>query len=174
MKKNILIGAICALFALGMTSCGTTDFEQAEKDLTGAKKGWVLTAATSSPAYLPSDGGSYPDLMDGYLYDFEKDDAIIYLEGGNIDIEPGKDLPSVSETGYSKRENIGKWSFVGEDTKVLNTQLPFFYDDEVEQVKVHELNSKKLRVSYTFIEDDEQDPAKATREYTFTLTYEPK
>ncbi|MDL2296988.1 hypothetical protein LJC68_08685 [Bacteroidales bacterium OttesenSCG-928-B11] len=170
MKKNILIYALCAAFALNFTSCGEekTQLEERTDFLTGATKGWQLTAATSSPAYEMAANEFITDILnDGYLYDYEKDDIVIYRESGGIDVDPG----SVTDPdGYTKLTNIGQWSFLDDEGKKLSTQIPFFMDAEPEEVNVIELTDKKLRFNYTF--NDDESPSKGT--YTFTLTYEKK
>ena len=49
-------------------------------------------------------------------------------------------------------------------------QIPFFYDDDIETVDIVTLDKNTLKINYSFIEDD-ANPAKEQRNYTFTLTY---
>ncbi|MDR2980043.1 MAG: hypothetical protein LBV02_06365 [Bacteroidales bacterium] len=167
MKRNILIYALCALFALNFTSCKEekTPLEERTEFLTGATKGWALTTATSSPAYLMSSGEYVSDLIGaGYLKDFEKDDLVIYRTTGAVDVNPG----SVTDPeGYTTEKNIGQWKFLNDQATELSTQIPFFMDDVVEDVKILELTKNTLKFNYTHNAID--NPTKEV--YTFTLTY---
>lgn len=167
MKRNILVLAVIAIFAVALTSCGN----QNKKTNTGKlciEKGWVLSAATSSPAYALSDGSYATNLMtEGYLYDYELDDIIKFETNGNMKINGGAKVP---ETGDYQAEDkgVGTWAFNSDESK-LTMQIPFFYDEATETVDILSLTETELRIKYTF--NDYTAPAKTV--YSFTLTYVP-
>ena len=68
MKKVLSVLAVAALFLVGITSCTQ---EKTATEMLTQKNGWVLSSATSAPAYQMLDGSFAADLInDGYLYDF--------------------------------------------------------------------------------------------------------
>jgi len=170
MKKTFLVLAAAAMIILGFTSCGS-DKTYSEL-LMEQTKGWVLSAATSDPAYELSTGRSTANLLDGYLYDEEADDIITFKENGIMTIDPGSNVGD----GYGYQSTvIASWN-ISADQSTLNMQIPFFYDEtsmmydaEIEGCSIVSLTSKELVIAYTF--NDDESPAKGT--YTFTLTYVP-
>lgn len=172
MKRNLLILAVVALFACSLNSCDP--IEKSRTELLTIEKGWVLSFAISSPAYLMSDGVTQVTdlIMGGYLNECELDDIIIFNANGGQTINPGAAI--CEDFGY-QTEKAGTWNF-SEDESVLNFQVPFFYNDEyttfdaeLENATILSLTENELRVSYSFT--DESSPAKGN--YTFTLTYVP-
>jgi hypothetical protein len=181
MKKNILNVTLIVVFALSLlaSSCGgneKTDYEKAIDNLTGAKKGWVLSAATSSPAYALSNGSFATDLMkDGFLNECELDEIIKFEANSTQTINPGTNVCS-DNFGYQEEKGGARWT-LSEDTKTLNFQIPFFYNDNnttfndmVENAELLSCTEKEFRVKYTF--DDGASLTKAI--YSFTLTYTKK
>ncbi len=167
MKRNILVFALIAIFAVALTSCGKKK-EKTNTEKLCIEKGWVLSAATSSPAYQMSDGSYATNLIaDGYLYDYEVDDIIKFQSNGNQIINGGKSVPS--EGDYQATDKgVGTWEF-NSDESSLSFQIPFFYDTERETAQVLSLTETELRVKFTFNATD--NPAKEA--YSFTLTYVP-
>ena len=162
MKKNLFFIAICAILVVGLSSCQ----DETNTSYLTTSKGWTLTAATSQPDYELIDGNSISSLFDGYFKDCELDDIIYFKEDGSQTLDPKSDL---CEDGYTETTAIGVWSFNEDETK-LNMQIPFFYDSEDETVDIVTLDKNTLKINYSFIEDD-GNPAKEQRPYTFTLTY---
>jgi len=162
MKKNIFVMAFCVVLAVGFSSCK----DETNTTFLTTSKGWTLTAATSQPDYELLNGNAISSLFDGYLYDCELDDIVYFKEDGSQTLNPKNEL---CENGYTEETAIGIWSFNEDETK-LNMQIPFFYDTTVETVDVVTLDKNTLKVNYTFVEDD-ANPAKTQRTYTFTLTY---
>lgn len=173
MKKTLLVLAAAAMIAMGFTSCidpvkTTADY------LVGAKNGWVLSEATSAPAYEMLDGSFVSDLLNGgYLRDFEADDYIIFKEDGTELINPGKLINA--EEGY-QQEVAGQWTMDPNDANFILMQVPFFYDDDFtsfdavqERCEVVSCNDELFRIKCTINDDDPS--AKGT--YTFLLTYVP-
>ena len=166
MKKNTLIVAIIAIFALSLTSCdGTKKDLTFEEAVTGAKNGWVLSSATSSPAYKMENGEYVTDLMNGgYLLACELDDITKFAANGALTINPGTKTCSADDKEYAST-----WTYNAE-TKILYYQIPFFYDDERENVHVLDFSKDELRVNYTY-----NDVEVGTKDiYTFTLIYKKK
>jgi predicted PP-loop superfamily ATPase len=166
MKKSILSVIAIALVGLfAFTSCG--DKKTMTDHLTNSK-GWTLSEATTTPYWTLNDNSQISDLFEGYVYDCEKDDVIKFNADGFEYLNPGAD---VCEWEPSQESSIGKWA-INEEEKVLDMQIPFFYDDEVESCKIMELNKDQLKVSYTWTLTE--DPAKGVPgTYTFTLVYVP-
>ena len=165
--KKVLVLALVAVFAVALTSCGGKK-EKTNTDKLCIEKGWVLSAATSSPDYLMANGSYAKDLInDGYLFDYEVDDIIKFNANGNQVINGGKLIPE--EGDYQATDKgVGTWSFNSDET-YLNFQIPFFYDDQVENAQILALSETELRVKYTFNATD--NPAKEA--YSFILTYVP-
>ncbi len=171
MKKLFGILAIAAMFVVSFTACDTTT-DPTAADYLCQSKGWVLADATSSPAYLLSDGTHITNLMnEGYLYDYELDDIITFNANGSMTINPGSNIDP--EYGY-QQEVASTWHF-NADTTVIYYQIPFFYDDngttfdaELENAKILYIHENEIKFAYTF-----KDDASAKGEYTFYLTYVP-
>jgi hypothetical protein len=171
MKKVFSVLAIAALVLVSLSSCNPNNKSYA--DYLTQKKGWVLSAATSNPAYEMSDGSFVTNLMtEGYLYDFENDYIITFNQDGTEYVKPGKTVAPDDFTGdaYRAETQIGTWRF---DNTLIPTllymQVPFFYDDAVETCKLLSLTENELKVSCTINDDD--PTAKGT--YSFILTYVP-
>lgn len=164
MKKNLLIVAVLAIFAGLFSACDP--IEVTDEALLTQEKGWVLSAATSSPAYALSDGSFATDLMkDGYLYECELDDILYFYANRGLAINPGANLCDETDAEFAST-----WKLTSDENgKFLEYQIPFFDDDELEVAEVLALSADELRVKYTFT--DEESPAKGV--YSFTLTYVP-
>lgn len=170
MKKVFSVLAIAALFVIGFTSCDPVQ-QKTYADYLTYEKGWVLSAATSSPAYALSDGTYVTDLMsEGYLYASELDDIITFNANGSMSINPGANIDP--EWGY-QNEVASTWAFNADSTKII-MQVPFFYnedgtsyDAEFEECKIISLNENELKIAFTF---NDNEPA-SKGEYTFYMTY---
>ncbi len=169
MKKLTLVFTVVLAMGVLFTSCKK---DKTNTELLTITKGWVLSAATSSPAYELADQSFATNLMtDGYLEECELDEVIKFSENGAQTIVP-KDV--CTDFGY-QAETSALWSF-NEDETILKMQIPFFYkddgtsyDEEFEECTILSLTEDELRIKFTF--NDDETPAKGT--YTFTLTYVP-
>ena len=144
--------------------------EPTKTELLCRESGWILTAATCSPAYLLANGNYVPNLFVGFFEACELDDVVKFYTVGTQIINP-----------YEKCYNFGlqetvnaTWHF-NDDETILTCQLPFFYNDEgtgididMEKCTIVTLTSDKLELKYTFTDDEGY---KGT--YTFHLTYTP-
>ena len=178
MKKVFCVLAVAALFLVGITSC--TQPKTATELLT-QKNGWVLSSATSAPAYHLSDGSFATDLMtEGYLMSWELDDIIVFNENGSHLLKPGKNVPESAADGFVAETSLGNWAFDNaENPEFIFMQVPFLYDYDaegnftfdaaVEKCQVLALTENELRIKCTI--DDTENPAKEV--YSFTLTYVP-
>lgn len=165
--KKVLVFALVAVFALSLSSCGKKQ-EKTKTEKLSIEKGWVLSAATSSPAYLMGDGSYATNLItDGFLFDYEVDDIIKFQANGNQIINGGKLVPESGDYQATDK-GVGTWQFNSDESK-LTFQIPFFYDEEKETADILELSETQLRVKYTFNATD--NPTKEA--YSFTLTYVP-
>ena len=99
--------------AYATNSVGTVYGEQRSFTTTAASttdmlcipSGWILSAATSSPAYVMSSGLLVSNLMSGYLYNIELDDVIKFYPDGTMSILPGfKRQESFSSFNFSQAE----------------------------------------------------------------------
>lgn len=170
MKKTFFALFAAAVLVLGFSSCG--EQKSYTQILTEQTKGWVLSAATSNPAYLMTAGNSVENLMEGYLAKCELDDIITFKEGNIMTIDPSTNI----EVGFGYQAVVPATWNLSTDQKTLNMQIPFFYDDtymnydqEIESCTILSLTSKELVLSYKF--NDDESPLKG--EYEFTLTYVP-
>lgn len=177
MKKSILriitVATIC-LFTFSScekekeeepTTATPAVVELTKTEMLRTAKGWRLTEAISTPAYNLNAGGFANDLFNGYLYSCETDDIILFKADGHEYLNPGTQLCDDQD---SQESNLGAYT-LEEENMTLQMQIPFFYDSEVESVKIVELTKDVLKINYTFTE--EAPEAKAPGTYTFTLTY---
>lgn len=165
MKKSVLsIMVVAAICMLAFSSCNK---DKTKTEMLQNEKGWKLSAATSTPGYNLNGGGSIANLFDGYVLACEQDDIITFKADGHEYLNPGK---SVCDGQASQESSLGAYT-LNEDEMTLKMQIPFFYDTEVESVKVVELTKDVLKVNYTYTEEAAETKAPGT--YTFTLTYEP-
>ena len=168
MKKVL---SVVALFAVILfVGCDLKEKTFADY-LTQQTKGWVLTAATSDPAYIMKNGERVTDLYNGgYLTAWEKEYVLIFQENGNVIVKPGKTVAPSAEDGYTAETNIGNWIINNVDgMDLLNCQIPFFMDEDVEVCRIVSLDNKKMELNCTI--NDDTPASKGT--YTFRLTYEP-
>lgn len=170
--KKVLVLALVAIFALSLSSCGNKEKTNTEKITTA--KGWVLKAATVTPA-VPVGEGTTTNWYGDYLYEYEQDDIIVFNANGSFVIKPGNKLPGDNEDGYIT-EKADTWTFNSDETKVT-MQIPFFYDiDETpartfnKQQEVAEISSL-TETEMVLIYKANTTFAKGT-DYTWTLTYQ--
>ena len=178
MKRNILVFALIAIFALSLSSCGKKEKTNTEKITTA--KGWVLKAATVTPA-VPVGEGTTNNWYGEYLYDYEQDDIIIFNANGSFLINPGKKTAPEDGDGYVT-EQASTWAFNSDETKV-KMQIPFFYDlehnlspdgyartfnEQFEEPTISSLTETEMVLIY-------KANTAFTKgvEYTWTLTYVP-
>lgn len=140
-------------------------------------QGWRMIAAQSSPAYPLASGEYVSNLLDGYFYDFEMDDIIVFSTDGTHRVLPGDLKPEVADA-YQVETDLGQWHFddYGNPT-LLYMQLPFFYnydwssyDSAMECCSLLELSSEKLVIQFAISEDDFKHGKGV---YIFTITYVP-
>lgn len=170
MKK--VLSAV-ALFAVVLfAGCGGQQQKTSADYLTKQTKGWVLTAATSDPAYVMTSGERITDIYnDGYLKDFERDYILIFQENGSLIVKPGKHVAPSAQEGYTAETNIGTWQITTDLVygEILTCQIPFFYDTDEEVCRIVSINDKEMNLNCTI--DDEDPAAKAI--YTFRMKFEP-
>jgi len=167
--KALKLSLIAILACAALVSCkkkdettGNSENKRAQyvEYLTN-KKGWVLETATSSPAYVLLDETTCTDLMtEGYLEDCELDEILKFTSNGGLTVNPGNDVCDEEE------EYAATWK-LSDDLKTLTFQIPFFYNDEVEECQLLSLTEDQLRVKFTFTDDE----GNAKGIYSFTLTY---
>lgn len=170
MKKTFLVAAMAVVCAVFFTACPNPEEKTYADYLMSAKKGWVLEAAASSPAYEMASGEFVSDLMNGYLYDYELDDVMTFTESNGFYIQtigPGANVDAEGE-GYQE-EVAYQWQLDSENDGWLYMQVPFFYDDVQEYCHILSLTEDVFKFNCTM--NDDEPSAKGT--YTFTLTYVP-
>jgi len=164
MKRVILGLTVVVLAVVVFSSCKE---EKTNEELLTNKKGWVLSKATSTPAYENSEGVVDSDLARSWYYgDYacELNDILYFKSDGD-----GKRtvLASNCDGNIKQKETLGTWSFVSEevDNLKLKFRLPFFEEDEEDVVTVTNLDEKNFEFTYTW------SPYGATAVYTFRMTY---
>lgn len=171
MKKTLLVAAMAAVCAVFFTACPTPEEKTTADYLMSPKKGWILQAATSSPAYELLDGSFATDLInDGYLHEYELDDIMTFTQADGFNyqiINPGNNIDPEGE-GYQQEVKY-LWAFDAVDEGWIYMQVPFFYDDVQEYCQILKINDEEFRFKCTVNDDDVE--AKGT--YSFTLTYVP-
>ena len=164
MKKLFLV-AITILVAFAFSACTST--EKTTEELLTQKKGWVLTSATSVPAFVPFEGAPNVDLFKSFFYECELDDINIYKVGGDMMLNYGKDI-CTGQTG--KEEFLGKWKFIEGKEDVIQTYLTAYYDDKGNydplEAKIASISETNLTLVIPIFEYRKVDPT-----YTFTLSY---
>lgn len=167
MKKSILsVIAIAVACVFVFTSCEKPTMTS----YLTTEKGWTLSEATSTPAWTLNDvnGTQITDLTQGYVLECEVDDIIKFNNDGFEYLNPGANL---CDDQASQEQPIGKWA-INEEDKVLDMQIPFFYDEEVESCTILELTKDQLKVQYSWELTEDQTKG-VPGKYTFTLTYVP-
>ena len=146
----------------------------AETSLT-REKGWTLSEAECPGGYEICSGGyaisdyiTITNLFDGYFWECEEDDIIKFDPDGSEYLNPGTLL---CEDQSGQEEFLGEWA-LDVNNRVLNMQIPFFYDDKVENCTLIRLVESQLKVQYVFSLTEETAKAQAGT-YTFILTYVP-
>lgn len=136
------------------------------EDLLTQEKGWILTAATSSPCYDLSLGDCISNLFDGYFMDCELDDVIYFRKNKLQILSPGKDKKTYNSGIFGCKEatekTLGSWNLIGNDN--LEFFFPSLSDFELD-VKILSIDGNTLKLSLPFY-DDYMD-----KNYVFTLTY---
>ncbi|MBQ3739755.1 MAG: hypothetical protein II856_00970 [Bacteroidales bacterium] len=170
MKKAFLVLAVaaCAVF---FTACpGPVEKTKAEL-LASPKKGWILSAAESSPAYHMASGEYVSNLMNGYLYDYELDDIMTFTVEGVQTLDPGANIDPEGQ-GLQEAKTF-LYSFDAADDDWMYMQVPFILDanDQIKQVYCHILNLTEEEFKFNCTIDDVA--AQTKDQYTFTLTYVP-
>lgn len=168
MKKTFLALAVAAVAAVCFTACPGPQEKTTADYLSAPKNGWVLESALCSPAYEMLSGELIGDLVNGYLYDFEKDDIITFTADGVQTIKPGNLLPAEDQDGYTQ-DVAYLWRIDEQNDGWIFMQVPFFYDEVQEYVHILTLDENQFKFLCTF-NDDEQG-AKGT--YTLTMNYVP-
>ena len=147
------------------TSCNK---QKTMTEMLTIEKGWVMSTATTTPYWTLNDNSQISNLFDGYVWECEKDDIIKFKEDGFEYLNPGA---NVCEDQASQESSLGAWK-LDEETKDLQMQIPFFYDEASENVKVVELTEELLKINYTW--DLVETGSKGVPgTYTFTITYVP-
>lgn len=174
MKKVLSLLAVAAL--LMFNGCNPPTSETPITDvLKSAKKGWVMTSVISTPAYQLDAGVTLEELfadgdyehLTGFFYSYEKDDAVIFGEGGVETIDPGTLLPDDPTEPYQVA-TVATYS-VNEVTEQISFQMPWEYDATPELCSVVSYDKKQLVLKYT--RNDDENPTKSQN--TFTITYVP-
>ena len=167
--KKLLVFALVAIFALSLSSCGNKEKTNTEKITTA--KGWVLKAATVTPA-----AGDYgTNWYENYLYEWDRDDIIVFNANGSFVIKPGSKLPEADKDGYAE-EKASTWAFNSDETKV-KMQIPFFMDLSDDPARTFNAQFEEPEISslteteMVLIYKANMDFAKGT-EHTWTLTYQ--
>lgn len=163
MKKVLSIVALALVCVFAFTSCNK---EKTMEELLTIEKGWTLSAATSTPAYVMNNGDQISNLFDGYFYDCEKDDIIKFKSDGYQYVNPGKEK---CEGDPAQETSLGKWS-LNESAKTLVMHLQYFNDTQ-KNATIVSLTENELKVNVTINITNEVTKAEGT--YTWTLTYVP-
>ncbi len=130
-------------------------------------RGWKLADTHIEPAYnLQNDwsGAIYIDnLLDGYLYDYEIDDILVFNANGTHYVNPGT---LTNPNGYTTITSLGSWYFDNTDApQFITMRIPFRYNEPAVQCRIGTLSDSEFTIAYSFVED------KAS--YTVALKYVP-
>ncbi len=167
------------------TSGGEPAVDEDPMTLLTIPQGWKMTSVVSSPAYcLAINGVTLTELFadgdfdhgDGYFYECEKDDIIVFSNDGTHRLLPDSIFCEYG-WGYTQETELGQWHFDNDaNPTYLYYQLPFFYNDDyssydapLEACQIIVLSRNMLKVAYLL--DFEQKRSKGA--YVFTITYVP-
>jgi hypothetical protein len=131
--------------------------------------GWVLSEATSVPAYHLSNGTYVSNLLDGYIPEYDRDDIIRFENRNNYIIQvlhPGAWIDNYN--GYQQETALGGFEIEDLSDGWVDIQIPFFHDYKKEYCKIIALSDDMFKISYTW-----NDESEAKEYYTFYLTYVP-
>ena len=141
-------------------------------------QGWIMSAAVSTPGYLCHDGTVVTNLFEGYLFDFETDDIVVFNPDGTIIANPGNLIPDYdlylgeydTDEFPHTTSVIGNWSFIGENEPPteISMQIPFFYDRIPEECRIVSLSENEFVIKVFLPNEQTADP-----HYEFCITYVP-
>ena len=126
-------------------------------------KGWRMITATSFPAYELPNGTNITDLMQGWFYDFELDDILVFRMDGTHWIYDNSNAVT-SGSGHA----MGQWYFDNPITpqtihmRFINADLVYY------NCQILALTENEFKIKFYYNVDS---PAKNT--YTFTISYVP-
>ena len=174
MKKTLFaLMALTLVCAITLSSCTKKEEEKEEPtpktktELLTQVKGWVLTSATSIPAFEPLAGTPNEDLFKAFFEECEIDDINIFKTNGDMVLKYGGKL-CAGQTG--NEENLGKWQFIGDKEETLQFYLIAYYEDNGNytplEAKIVDLSETSLKLRVPIYEYRSADP-----KYQFTLTY---
>ena len=169
MKKLFLV-AITILIAFAFSACTK---ELTYEEMLTQKKGWVVTAATSNPAYEKLNGEKVFDLYKNYFEKYELDDIYFYEKDGALKVDPKE----IGEWGNQAVTTLGAWVL---DYPSLTTKVPGFYDKNsdgtwtMDKVTITHLEENTLQYTYTWNATRKNTNAKDDEIYTWTFTFSKK
>jgi hypothetical protein len=172
MKKSFLMIAVCAMFAVSVTSCKKDEDKTGSDYLIEAKNGWKLTSAISTPAYVSNSGTKITDLIKGgFLQDCEVDDIMYFKENGSQLINPGKDKKTTNpedpdfNCAEMGEKSLGNWKLADDDKSFTSFFIPYFEENygKLGLTQVVTLDENNLTVNVK-INDGKNN-------VTFTLIY---
>jgi len=150
-----------------------------KEDLITQENGWLLTAATSFPAFVNWMGISSENLFVSFFYECELDDILYFKKNYSQIINSGKML---CEPAQAKEISLGNWRII-KDEEVLEFQLPYFFTEDDYfvrlEAKIMVLNDNTLILRLPLMFDDGlkigkrvfTSQTKTNTCYEFTLTY---
>ena len=188
--KKMFLAVLTAMIAFSFFACDKPG--KTNEEMLTTTKGWVMTAATSNPAYIMDDdsGNAYTNLYKDFFEDYELDDIYTYAtveKGKGLQIDPKK----IGKYGYQQLVTVGVWSLFNNGTQ-LTTKVPGFYDQDEEtgvwiMDKVNNVDISETTLTYTFTWKTDSPAAKAMKgnraprisrgdpeEYTWSFTFTAK
>jgi hypothetical protein len=170
MKKSFLMIAVCAMFAVSVTSCKKDEEKTGYDYLVEAKHGWKLTTATSNPAYKLEAGASITNLFQGFIKDCEVDDIMYFNTDKSQKLNPGKDKQTNVLTdgkwacNDASETTLGTWALAEGEKSFTSFHLPYF-DENMAVNTIISLDENTLIVSIP-VQDDEGNNVVMTLTYT--------
>jgi len=174
MKKTLFaLMALTLVCAIALSSCTKKEEETepvppTKTELLTQVKGWVLTSATSVPAFVPNVGTPNEDLFESFFEECEIDDINIFKTNGDMVIKYGGTL-CAGQTGAE--EFLGKWKFIEGKEDVIQFYLLAYYEDNGNysplEAKIVNINETTLQLRVPIYESKKKvDPT-----YQFILSY---
>jgi len=150
------------------------------ENLLTQENGWKLTTFTSVPPYVLFNGEEISNMFEGFLYECELDDIIVFYKNYSQYLKYGKFL---CDWDSGSGVTLGNWKIKNNES-VLEFQLPYFFDinDNFARLegRIVTLDNNTLKIDVPLEFDDggtakrgliASGRTKAIEKYVFTLTY---
>jgi len=126
--------------------------------------GWRLADTHIEPVYEMPDHTFISNLLDGYLWNYEIDDVLVFNADGTHYVNPGA---LTNPNGYTTTTSLGAWYYDNADNpQFITMRIPYLYNKPAIQCRIGTLSNSEFTIAYTFVDEDRA-------QYTVALRYVP-